>query len=406
LLIWTTVWLALLIYQRGGRRHYILAAVAAGIGFGVSFIGCLGIVAAGVAHIARNGLGRLFTASAWWMAAVFFLLAGLFAAVYPQPILRLVAPQGILPIKEGKTLQGLAEAAWFYGRTLFYANPILTFGFLTGLTVAVIDKRLWLMMAVVVSTVATIVFLYWFMPLEDRYIMPLVPLLALITAYGAGRIVDAIRVVAARPFVAAVLIAAVAFPTAVSARAAYLLAQDDTRELAKAWAERNLPPETRIAVAINSVKLNASLAALAEQQGLDPGSLKAADRARLKAAKPTTSDAGTFHALHLAQMSRFDAADIKSADVLTELEQRGYQYLIADYKDPDEITPLHAAARQHEELIVRFEPGEGDDLPPFLRSTLLVIRPMHHLFSYDRLGPAVEIFRLRDGSRAADERVQ
>lgn len=401
LTIWLTVWLACLIRQRGERKHYIWAGLVAAIGFGVSYIGCLGIVAAGIAHIARNGLNRLFVAPAWWMAGIFLLVAGLFAAVYPQPIIRLIAPQGILPIEESKTLPGLIEAAWFYGRTLFYANPVLTVGFAAGLVAAVADGRYWLAIAAAASAAATVVFLYGFMPLEDRYIMPLVPLMALMTGYAAVRLVDRVAGTAMRPFVATGLAALVVFPAAVSAQAAFMLSRNDTRELAKAWVDNNLAPGTRVAVAMNSVKLRATLAALAEQRDLDPGSLKAADRARLKAGKAVSSNKKTYHALHLDQMSRFGTIDVKSADVLAALEQRGYRYLIADYKNPDEITPLHAAARQFGKRLVRITPGEDDDQPPFLRSTLLVTRPMSHLFAYDRFGPVVEIFRLNGGDSPA-----
>ncbi len=399
LLVWLTVWLACLIYRRQERRHYVLAGVTAAIGFGVSYIGCLGIVAAGIAHLARGGLRHMFSASAWWMAGVFFTLSALSVALYPQPAIRLLNPQGVLPLDDPKTLTGLIDAAGFYGRTLFFANPVLSLGCLAGLVAAVIDKQRWLAGAFFAATAAGVAFLYLFMPLEDRYIMPLVPLMALTAAYGAGRFTDYASRAVPRRIVVVGLSAFLVFPAAVSGQAAHLLAQDDTRQQAKSWAEATLASGSRVAVAQNSVKLATTRAALTEQRTLDPGSLKAADRARLAAPADTGTGGEALHALHLNQMSRIGRTDARSAGTLAELRRLGYTHLIADYNGVSAMTGLHKAARQQGEPIARFLPGPGEVLPPFLRTTLLVQWPMHRLFRFDRFGPAVEIFRLTQGAQ-------
>lgn len=91
--IWFTVWFAWLIYERPTTRRYLAAGVIAGIGYGVSYVGALGLAAVALAHVLRFGT-RLFNRQLAYLTVTVAALVVLFSLLHWPAIVRLLAPGG------------------------------------------------------------------------------------------------------------------------------------------------------------------------------------------------------------------------------------------------------------------------------------------------------------------------
>jgi hypothetical protein len=182
------------------------------------------------------------------------------------------------------------------------------------------------------------------------------------------------------------------YPAAVSSRASYLLAQEDTRMVAKKWLEKNLPADVLIAMNTNVVRLTPSLKALSAQKALDAGSLKAVDRLRM--AKGAAGGPEERNVLNLWQLSSAGLKMVDDDNIAGTLRQRGYRYYVVDGYGARQIPRLNAALMQNAEEVTRFSSGDPAYPPPALRTTTLVPYAMHHLFSVDRFGPEVVVVKL------------
>jgi hypothetical protein len=392
LLIWAVAWVSFKYFEKPDLRRAVAIGLLSGIGFGVSYIGALGFGFGGVAHLAnwRQGRVSLLGRNSLAIAGGCAVLVALFIALYPQLLFRY---RTILPIAEAKSITGWLEASVFYVAAIWMSNPALLVMAVAGLVVAAMTRRWLLLGGSVFLIIFYTVFLYRAMPIEDRYILPLSPALALLGGFAANeawqRFGNGRR---ARTALLLACIGLMAYPLAVSSRAAYLLAQEDTRMVAKKWLERNLPADALIAMNTNVVRLTPSLEALSAQKALDAGSLKAVDRLRL--AKGASVGPEERNVLNLWQLS---SAGLKMVDVESlagTLRQRGYRYYVVDGFGARQIPRLNTALMQDSEMVARFSSGDPAYLPPALRTTTLVPYAMHHLFSSDRFGPEVVVVKL------------
>lgn len=391
-LIWATAWFALQYFWKPDLRKAIVIGLLSGTGFGVSYIGALGLGFGGVAHFAawRQARTLLVGRNSLAMIGCCSVLVAAFVLLYPQPIIRLTT---VLPIAQPKTIAGWWHATSFYVESIWLSNPALLLMALAGLAIAAMMRRRHLLGGALFLMLFYTAFLYRAMPLEDRYILPLSPVLALLGGFAAAQAWQCFGSRRrARMGMVFALVLAMAYPLAVSFRAAYLLAQPDSRLMAMRWLENNLPADTPIAMNTNVVRLTPSLGALATQKTLDAASLKAIDRLRL--AKGDSGGPAARNVLNLWQLS---PSGLKMADneaFALNLRSQGYRYYVADDFGARQTPILHNALIADSEEIARFTAGSPNFPPPALRTTTLVPYAMHHLFSADRFGPDVVVVRL------------
>lgn len=391
-LIWVVAWLSLRYFEKPDLRKACAIGMLSGIGFGVSYIGAFGLGFGVVAHLIcwRQARTRLFGSNLLAMAGGCLVLVALFVLIYPQPIIRLMT---ILPIAEPKTLTGWWNAVIFYARAVWLSNPALLIMAAAGLAAGVMMRRWLLLGGALFLILFYTMFLYDALMLEDRYILPLSPVLALLGGFAANEAWQRfgnwrqVRVGMMLGFVCLL-----AYPAAVSFRAAYLLAQADTRIVAKQWLEKNLPADALIVMNTNVVRLTPSLEALSAQKMLDAGSLKAVDRLRL--AKGAPGGPAERNVLNLWQLSSAGLKMVDNENLAGTLRERGYRYYVVDSFGARQIPKLNAALMQGGEEVARFSPGDSTYPPPTLRTTTLVPYAMHHLFSADRFGPEVVVTKL------------
>ncbi len=399
LIVWLTVLVSWRIFEHQRRRDYLLLGFLSGFGFGVSYsFGCLGLAAGLVAHLAAKGPRRLFDRDIVVSGVIFVGMALLFFLLHPNAVLRLVVGE-VAGLDEGKSLLGWLQAVAYYTRALWFENPAILVIGVIGVIYALWNRRFTPVAMAIGTFLFLMTVLYTTVTLEGRYIILVVPLFALIGGFGIDHVLQASRLV---PVLRAVAVAGVvgglALPLAVSAKASWMLAKDDTRVLALDWIGANIEGGSKIIVDLAGVRLNSTLESLAAQGNIDPTTLTAAERALLRnreAAAVRARDRGpAYHTLHLFRFADSARARVHAADSFSAYREQGYRYFVGQYRDDGDITPLFQVAREQGRLLARFVATEGGIQPPYLRSTVLLTYPMHHLFDMDRFGPTVEILEI------------
>jgi len=395
LIVWFSVLLAWRIYEHRRRRDYVLLGVAGGLGFGVSYsFGCVGLAAGLVAHLFAKGLRRAVDVNIALTAVVFLGLAVAFFAVHPNAVLRLIVG-GVAGLDEPKSVAGWIAAAAFYGRAFWYANPMLVIAAMLGIGVALCQRQYVLAVGAIAALVFLVTLLYVTVALEGRYIILAVPVLTLLAGYGFAELLSLSRSrYPARFGVTVGMAVCLAIPFTVSAQASWMLARSDTRELALKWIDANIWEGERIVFDVHAIWLRATLESLSEQRGRSASSLTAYDRARLRSGEHSggATDAKEYHVLNLSRFVGDDFEAVHEAANLGDFRERGYRYFIGQYRDHNDLTPLFKAVQDGGRLLARFDASEGDRQPPYLRSTVLLPYPMHHLLGMERFGPTVEIY--------------
>jgi len=381
-----TVWTAWRIYKRPTPRGYLLAGGLAGLGFGISYVGALGLLVALAAHLIRTR-GRRLGRRVLVMIGIFLLLAGTFALLHPRAFYDEALGKRS-SWRSAKSLGGWLASWSYYADVLWKSNPFLVvaggLGFLSTLR-----RRPGLAVIYLAMAVCYVSIIYLGFHHEARYILPILPGLAL---FGGTMVTEIGRRLRCRGWGTALLaglILVLGYPIAIASRYDWLLAQPDTRLLAKQWIEATLPPGTKIVVDLYAVKLTPTRAALREQQALDPSSLRHNDR-MLLTLPDDQYPVPAFHALHVRQIS---SEALETRELWNYLQEADYVYYVLDYHTPEEISALERRMREQGGLLQTFTPGPGlrvspDPIGPHLRG------PLNGLFKMERLGPVVEIYRL------------
>lgn len=389
-LTWLTVWLAWRYWQAPSMRRSIGCGVAAAAGFAVGYIAVLGYGAFAVAHLARF---RTRFMNLRMIVGVGALAVGISvsALLHVPAIIRLVGGDApILPVEESKSFSAYLETLGFYLLSLWRAEPaLLVFGAVGG--VLCLARFPWLAVLLATGFFGYTLFLDLFMPLEDRYILPAVPALALLAAGGfetVRRWVEGVRPAAAA--LAFVTVAGVGYAGWNAATVSRLLMADDSRVLAADWISENVDPSELVVVALNPVKVDASRATLAQQADLAPGSLDFSDRYRLE------RDVGDGReAIHL---HRFDAERLNGAlaeELFATLGGLGARYFAFAQRHDLPRSGLHRFVADRAAPVAVFDPARDGVVPPDLRTTILVQNhPVHDYSVLRRLGPRVEIYDL------------
>lgn len=396
LIVWFSVLVAWRIYEHRRRREYVLLGLVAGLGFGVSYsFGCVGLMAGLVAHLYAKGVRHAVDTNIMLTAGAFLFLAMTFFVVHPNAVLRLIVG-GVAGLDEPKSLAGWAAAAAFYGRAFWYANPALVITASAGLVAALWRRRYAVAGGAIAAWSFLITLLYATVSLEGRYIILVVPVLALIGGYGIAEVVRLCQ--SSRPTLIGVTIGVMvclALPFAVSAKASWMLARADTRQLALDWIDANIPRGARVVLDVHAVWLKATREALVEQRDRLASSLTAHDRLRLRTGDRSggAADVKEFHVLNLSRFVGDDFDIVHSAANLSAFREQGYRYFVGQFRDQNDLTPLFKAVQASGHMMARFVPSnDGDRQPPYLRSTVLLPYPMHYLFGMGRFGPTVEIY--------------
>ena len=392
-LIWFAVLIGASYYAEPTRRRAVAAGLTSALGFAVSFIGILGFVGFLIGHITRYRVklanGLLFQA-----LGVLVVGCGIAAALHLPAITRLIGASPVLPVDESKTLIGLGRAIGFYALKTWFAEPTLIVVGVVGTLIAV-WRAVFATGILVLSVAGYLVFLYIFLPLEDRYILPAVPAFALLAGGGfavACEWLNAVRL--GRTVLVAGIIGATAFAANSAWTMSKLMDRLDTRLDAAQWVQANLPEDARLVVATNPVKLPTVLNGLKDQIALDAQSLDLADRLALEKGDDRASGQTVVH-LNRFPHDRLEGAG--AADLIASLRDGGYRYFVLAQRQDLRASDFASLVRSMGTIVARFDPAPGtkDVFPPDLRTTHWVHD--HAVARYSELsglGPRVEVVDL------------
>lgn len=382
---------SVLVYQRGRTRDYALAAIAAGLAMATKYTAVFVVVPLVLAHLLRVDVHF----KSWRGARIAqlvgaLLLVGL-STVVGWPYLLLKPGKVLSDILTTNVQAGLygwegweldpAGGYVFYLKSLWWGLGVLFLACsIAGLVVALVRRR---RDGVILASFPLL--LYLFMGSQKmffaRYILPVVPLLAIFAALFLSWLVETLTPETGdsgqagwrRNVVVGLLVVLVGTQSfANSVRHDYLLSQTDTRTIAKEWIEQNIPTGAKIAS--DWSHHGPFLSTPAEPE---PNSTRTYD---------VTVVGGTGLADH----------------PLTYYYEQGFEYLIAssniyniplvDKKQDTERRAFYASLDQELELVQEFRPYKGDTEPPFIFDE--VYGPAISLWQRERPGPTIKIYRL------------
>ena len=385
--IWLAAYIAMRYLSRPSTRRALLLGLASGLGFGVSYIGAVGLGAGLLAHGLRNRR-RLFNRQ---LAAMLLPVAAcvvLFSAAHWSALTRLLGGSDpMLPTDQAKSLGGFFDMALFYLKVLWWAEPVSLVAGVAGLVV-LLRRHAGTVAVLVGAGFGWLLLLYLMMPWEDRYIMPALPLFALAAGGAASRIEE--RLSARMVWPAAALGGLLLlYPLATSGWMAVLMASTDTRVQAAQWLEANLPTGAPVVVDLDPVTVPATVDGLIDQQSYAPGTLDARMRLALETGWPKSVAGPELRAVHVNRVLP-EKADAALYDTLHEA---GYRTFAIAVRDDAEPTGLQRAVLADYEQRALFLASDARDAPhaPDLRTTVLVDGPVWRLFKLDRLGRSVLI---------------
>jgi hypothetical protein len=209
-----------------------------------------------------------------------------------------------------------------------------------------------------------------------RYALPLIPFMALFAAgaaWAVGRWLGSRYPRLGLMLVAVLVLGCAAQPLSQSIRHDLLLTRVDTRTLAKAWIEANIPAGARIAV----------------DWPVHGPPLSTPDRSM-----PGSTQVYTVTVVGLTGLAEHSLAWYR---------QQGFDYLVASsyissiplvYEHQDtQRRAFYASLDQELELVQEFRPGKGDNELPFIFDE--IYGPAVSLWQRERPGPTLRIYRVR-----------
>ncbi|MBI3305365.1 glycosyltransferase family 39 protein [Candidatus Parcubacteria bacterium] len=351
------------------RRWYLWIGVFAGLGFGVNYVPMLALLLLFAAHLLKHG-GTLWTKlrsrTLWAAVGIAAAIGVAIVLLHPNAFFRiLVGEAGSFSVH--KSASAFAGGLRYYGQALIVYEPALVIFGLLGFGYLFFARRriFWFLAPFMLVYLAA---LYLFFHDEVRYVLLLVPFLAL-----AGAAVLDWFWSRSPTFAFTLVVAALAFSGVTAARLDFLLLQDDTRLLAKAFVENNIPVGAAILTTVREVRLTPTRASLEAQALLDPASLRAPERALLRRPEDTwpTPRFATFNAHFVAPEQR------------PAFEASQFQYVLLQYRTPADLAEAFKALRERSELVKSFI-GSPDVLGNDITSPAT-------LFSLKRLGPTMEL---------------
>lgn len=307
------------------------------------------------------------------------LVAGMFILVHPYPLFTQSGTSTAL------ARGGMIDFLSYYGWTLFAYDTPLFIASALGL-VALFIKRPPYALPLVGSLVVALAGTYLLMPNFVRYLMPTMPLLALLAGYGADAFLLAVRAKNVRVGVVVVL---VAYWGLLFGKYEWLLIQGDTRGAAREWLTTYIPKDATVIIDSNTLRVIPTTDAARTLSRAARDSVRGPERAVLAGFEPNEA----LSAFHLIDPSLEVRAMLTRSALATGTEL----YLVTDSWWDSRVgygvvldstvtaTFLGQGVRPPVSLIHGGQPI--DPLPTHV---------LPYLYSIPSFGPNVTIFKIRE----------
>lgn len=396
LLIWLAAWSSLCYFYKPTTKKALAIGIFSSLGFGTSYIGIFGIVLGLSSHIFSWYKKRISILGKEAMVMAITLIVGcaLFATIHPFPIIRLLRGS-VVPIYQQKTIAGFIDMCGFYVSAIWQSDPMLLMSVFFGACACIVICRIRFLAGMILISAVYMIFLYKALPLEDRYILPLIPGFAIFSStslyYFCKSSLIGKRV---KELIALVLLPFLAVSTSITSWSSIILQREDTRLQAKKWIEQNLPTNHLIINNMNSVDIGQNYPSLLAQKQLDESSLRAIDRIKFDRLTSQELEIGR-KALNLFRVSLERESLQDQKELIESLTRNGPTYYVYDKYGAKNHESFHYSIIKKMQRVKSFRACKDGIEPPMLRTTILITYPMYQLLDCKRFGPNVELMRLR-----------
>jgi hypothetical protein len=389
----------------GRPRDYVLAGIGAGLTFAMHQVGCVAFLIPVAAHFAGRGR-EVLSGQAIRLA---FLLLLLFAGAafflgYGHLVFGGDSVDVIATDKEAVGLGGQklildSFSGQRAGKTIsamFGYDPICTVLGLVGLVIGIAMAGFnGLRCALLVFGLLFTVFMLLYDNAHIRYMLPLLPALALGAALAAAKAGKFVRWKEGWLLVPLVLFSAVQ-----TARMDYLFCQTDTRDQARTWIEENIPSGARIAAEGYTAPLTPTLESLLFLKNNAGVWLKRKENQIVE--RGGAGEGPTYFMIPLERFYRFQSywphqyllnGDRPIADFLDDM---GAEWVMLYDRWPHEERhpPLLEYLAARDEPGPVFSPAAVPD-PPEATLPMDMDFPLTSLWTLERPGPVLKLFRLK-----------
>jgi len=363
------------------KKRSILAALIAGISFGVSLMGgfIMAFILCFYLFYERHSLQDAIKEKTLYLVLFLFLiLAAVSIAIFPFGFVFL----HYTSVADPKSLAEFVWTALYFFIPIFRSEPLLVIGALLGLVFCYKHLRhyFWTVVSFIAIYIVMFYFTYHYQP---RFTVFLFPLFAGLAGYGFSQFYDGLHFRARR------LLAVLVIGTATVFAMVFMVVviKNDSRIAARNWVMTNLPEGAKIIVEARLLRLPTSKVAIEEQAAIDPLSLRQVDLAE-KTFEKSPRGEKRFHALNLYTVSNADAL----LDFAEYAQKHEYDYLLIDAH----ITSGDVAGFEHiqalEQNATLLETFGKRQLSQSAESGAFSYP--WEFFTMDRFGPELRLYRL------------
>ncbi|MBI4093821.1 glycosyltransferase family 39 protein [Candidatus Kaiserbacteria bacterium] len=252
------------------KHRYLLSSAIAGVGMGISSLSAFFCVFIGLYYAlfdARSLRAMLRDAPTLLSGGLLFVVL----AVVPSLLYQSGnAFLGAVTLFEPKSLLGLISSPWDALLLIALSEPVLVGSFLLGLALLAIQ---WQRLAALMATwfLFYVAIFYMLFRFDARFLVPLLPLFALLGGYTVARLWDRRTMI---PILTAFLL-----PFLVSIQLFVLAASGDTRDHARSWVLEHLAAEDKILVFSSAMHIPTQRAAVEELRSIESSAIRSADEA-------------------------------------------------------------------------------------------------------------------------------
>ncbi len=382
----------------GNRNHRLaLAGLILGIAFGTSYL--VVYVPPLIIMIAycrfknppvESMEKRLVYKNVLWNILYFVVpftaLAIFFIVIHPGAFLYQAGHGG----EYAYAMQSIAGFIVYYVRAIWnYELPLLLISF-TGLIVLFRRKRETFYLILTCTFVMGVV-MYIFMYNNPRYLLPLIPILALMSTYAYAELSPYfLRTLRKKIFIyTGALILALYF-VAVYGKYEILLSRGDTRLMARDWIERTLPKGSTIITDTDRLRLSGTPGSIRAQAKVDDSSLRAADRILLQNSHYATYPFNVYPIFFLTGEKRKDII----AAALFRKDPHTYLVIDSWILDRSHLDPLISKSTLIKSFWSNVTRHDWHDLFIGGEKTNSRLHLLLLLYSVDYLGPDIAIYKL------------
>ncbi len=272
------------------KKKYLLASLAAGIGAGVNFQAAVSAILILLWFVFHDKLLSFKIFREKWVYASAGLFIGLvFLAYFLYPAGFVLGERNISAERD---LGGFLQSYAFHFTNLFYNDPaILIFAILGLISNFFLNRKyFWTTAGFIFSYIAVFYLLVFQV---DRYILMLLPLLALTAGGGLFELWKKIGM-NFKFLIGGLGIILFIFPIGMIIKFDWLLLKNDDRIQAIKWFESSIPKDSKVAVLVSFARIPTIPEAIKELEKIDKNALRQVDFAEL-----ALKNKGKYYALNL-----------------------------------------------------------------------------------------------------------